>query len=88
MFKKINFSNYLPILLFPNIVFASNFGNLPSVIPIFFIGFLISIGVAIAKATSPENKYKGFNFGPFFGYFFLGTFISLIVTIILFSFTF
>jgi hypothetical protein len=71
-------------------VLASNFGDLPKVLPVFWIGLFVSIIMAAGKA-SQQNTETGktrFDIVMFLLYLLLGTFCSGVLLAILWVFSF
>lgn len=80
----------LETFILPSEVKASNFGDLPSVLPIFWLAVIASVVVAFWKArdaTKQESEGRS-SVGTFLGIVFAGLFASLILLVILFLFTF
>ncbi|TVZ41831.1 hypothetical protein P886_1181 [Alteromonadaceae bacterium 2753L.S.0a.02] len=77
------------LLFLPKIAFASNFGDLPSVLPFFWLAIVISIFWAVAKAMKPvENSdKKKFEFAAYFLYQTLGIVLSFILIVVLWLIT-
>ncbi|MEQ8207604.1 MAG: hypothetical protein RIA65_15630 [Woeseia sp.] len=69
---------------------ASNFGDLPSVLPVFGVGLCVSLVVAIIKARVPATDQSAarFSIGRLLGVFALGAFVSFLILIALFMTTF
>jgi len=72
-------------LLFSSIVLASNFGDLPSVLPFFGLALVISFFVAIAKAMKSVegSKDKKFHFFTYFLYQVFGIVLSFVLIVVL-----
>ena len=77
-------------LLLSSNSFASNFGDLPSVLPIFWLGVIVSFLIAFFKAKEKKEEIQDQSFrgGVFCVYLFGGLGISFVLLIILFSATF
>lgn len=75
----------LLVLFTPVMALASNFGDLPSVLPVFWIGIIISIFVAIAKAMKPveDSEERQFRISAYLLYQFLGVVLSFFLTVAL-----
>lgn len=69
---------------------ASDFGDLPSVLPVFWVGLCVSLVVAIIKAQVPamEQRAARFSVGRLLGVFVFGAFVSFLILIALFMTTF
>lgn len=75
----------IAILLIPDTVWASNFGDLPSVLPFFWSAIIISFFVALAKSFVQVEGQSSKQFRParFIGYLILGVVCSFVLIVVL-----
>jgi len=83
--KNMNIYVGLLFLFTPVMALGSNFGDLPSVLPVFWIAIIISIFVAIAKAMKPveNSEERKFRISTYLQYQFLGVVLSFFLTVAL-----
>ena len=62
---------------------ASNFGNLPAILPIFWLGIIISIIVAIILGRKKDQEEDSFKFENFFTSFLIGISLTFAISILL-----
>ncbi|ANO52039.1 hypothetical protein BA177_13265 [Woeseia oceani] len=69
---------------------ASNFGDLPSVLPVFWVGLCVSLVVAVIKSQVPatEQRAARFSVGRLLAVFAIGAFISFLILVASFVATF
>ncbi|WP_430461025.1 hypothetical protein ACQUQU_17630 [Thalassolituus sp. LLYu03] len=86
------------LLLCPGVALASNFGDLPAVLPVFWLALIVSFFIAVSKASAPATertdtdadaapKKPGFDIGAFVLYQLLGVVLSVVLLVILWIFT-
>lgn len=77
------------ISIVPEIVFASNFGDLPRVLPAFWLALIASFVIAAIKSMKPteSSAQKRFSIGTYFLYQIIGIILSFVLIIVLWLFT-
>lgn len=81
---------FLTLLMFAaSSAFASNFGDLPAVLPVFFLGLAFSFAWAIwsADKAKSQDESSGFRWGVFFGVLVVGSLFSLVLLVAAFLLT-
>ncbi len=93
-FKKVNLIYIrliaIGILIFSKTANASNFGNFPAVLPIFFMGVIFTLFWAAFVFYSEKYKSRatGQKIAIFFGRLLFGCLISFVLLVLLFFTTF
>ncbi len=79
----------LILLFIPCQAYASNFGDLPRVLPVLYIGLVASLFVALYKAMEhgERGELSKFNILIFMGTLSIGVLISFLLTAIMWLFT-
>jgi hypothetical protein len=87
--KLSSFSLAVSLGLISNVVLASNFGDLPAVLPFFGLSLLVSFFVALAKSlvAIEGSSKRQFRPGRFFGFIALGFVAGFVLIVILWGFT-